>query len=491
MQHRPYRERAGWHFPVRPPGGVLMPSPVARIVEAQARHQRRVRAVAAAVRVSVALATMLLLFVHTQAAMSLQAPPVPSSEQVCGSSILNGPSSAPGGATTVPAGDNSAFSFSASTTYWFAAGTHTIGSSVFSQIQPTSGSVFTGAPGAILDGQGINHFAFTGTQGNVTIEYLTIQDFAPPGGQGAVNINGNPDWTVEYNTIQDNVPGAAMMLGSNSVTEYNCLTENGEYGFNGYSVNDTSPVTGGIHDVTLTGNEISYNDTCNWEDNVSFPITPPAGCTGAGQFVGCGCSGGGKFWETDGATVSDNYVHDNYAVGMWADTNNAGFGFTGNYVSNNYATGIEYEISYNVLIQDNIFVRNAIGVGPNNPDFPSSAIYLSESGSDPRVATAYNAAADITGNQFYDNWGGVVLWENSNRFCTSPANTSTGTCTLVNPQANLSTCSYSTPSPVPLSRPVSGPAPPSSRRGQGRGGTVRGQDFSLLIRTNPYVSDCR
>ena len=162
-------------------------------------------------------------------------------------------------------------------------------------------------------------------------------------------------------------------------------------------------------------------------------------------------------------------MHDNYAVGMWADTNDAGFGFTGNYVSNNYATGIEYEISYNVLIQDNIFVRNAIGVGPNNPDFPSSAIYLSESGSDPRVATAYNAAADITGNQFYDNWGGVVLWENSNRFCTSPANTSTGTCTLVNPQANLATCSYSTPSPVPLSRPVYGPAPPSSRRGPVRG----------------------
>ena len=47
------------------------------------------------------------------------------------------------------------------------------------------------------------------------------------------------------------MPGAAMMLGSGSVTEYNCLTENGEYGFNGYSVNDTSALTGGIFNVTL------------------------------------------------------------------------------------------------------------------------------------------------------------------------------------------------------------------------------------------------
>ena len=35
---------------------------------------------------------------------------------------------------------------------------------------------------------------------------------------------------------------------------------------------------------------------------------------------------------------------------------------------------------------------------------------------------------------FIDNWGGVILWENSNRFCNSPDNTSTGYCTLVEPE---------------------------------------------------------
>ena len=52
--------------------------------------------------------------------------------------------------------------------------------------------------------------AYTG----VTIEYLTIENFSPPGSQGAVNTNSNDNWTVEYNTIKDNAPGAAMMLGS-------------------------------------------------------------------------------------------------------------------------------------------------------------------------------------------------------------------------------------------------------------------------------------
>ena len=40
-----------------------------------------------------------------------------------------------------------------------------------------------------------------------------------------------------------------------------------------------------------------------------------------------------------------------------------------------------------------------------------------------------------------DNYNGVTLWENADRYCGSPANTSTGYCTLVNPSvAKISTC---------------------------------------------------
>ena len=119
---RPYREREGtgirWHS-ARPRAGMLVPRPAGWVLEAQARHHRRLRAAGTAVRVSVALATLVLLLVHAQPVMAIQVPPVPSSEQICGSSILNGPSSPPGGAVTVAAGDNSAVNFTLTgTTYW-------------------------------------------------------------------------------------------------------------------------------------------------------------------------------------------------------------------------------------------------------------------------------------------------------------------------------------------------------------------------------------
>ena len=54
----------------------------------QAKHHRRIDAVKTAVRISVALGLLALLFVHVTPAMALQPPPVPSSEKICG---LGGP----------------------------------------------------------------------------------------------------------------------------------------------------------------------------------------------------------------------------------------------------------------------------------------------------------------------------------------------------------------------------------------------------------------
>src|SRR5581483_10047172 len=333
---RPYRERVSERdlFRPHPPGGALMPRSAARvlpgaavwILEQQARHHRRLDAVRAVISVSAALALLTLLFAQAHSAMALQAPPVPSDEQICGSAILDGPSSSPGGAVTVPAGDNSAlfpFQLPANTTYWFAAGTHTLGSSVFSQIQANTGDVFEGAPGAVIDGQSLNHTAFStpaGT-GSVTVEYLTIQDFAPQGTQGVVNINGTAGWVIKYDTIQDNIPGTGVGLGTDNTLSYDCIRRNGEYAFNAYTLDSVSARTGGPSGITMTFNELSYNDECNYENMPNFPIPLPAGCAAPSAAPNsCGCSGGGKFWAVDQALVADNYVHDNYNVGLWADT---------------------------------------------------------------------------------------------------------------------------------------------------------------------------
>jgi hypothetical protein len=495
---RPAREREEQGWAAREPQATAPAGLAVRRESSLARRRaqalarplrRRARKVLAGVHVLV-LVSALFGALASHAILAQLSPPSPPSA-VCGSSSLDGPSSPPAGAVTVPAGDNSAVDFTTpDTTYWFAAGTHTLGSGQFSQIDPGDNSVFEGAPGAILNGQSLNQFAFAGSATGVTIEYLTIENFIPPGAQGAVNINGEPGWTLASNTIQDNLPGAGTMVGSDNVITGNCLTENGEYGFNAYTVNDVSAVTSGPSDITMTGNEISYNNTCNWEDDASFPITPPAGCTGAGQFVGCGCSGGGKFWEADQGTFAGNYVLDNYSVGAWWDTNDNGWAIDGNYFSGNYAGAVQYEISYNAQINDNTFVDNAILAGPTNPGFPSSAVYISESGSDSRVPGSYGSSFEIEDNGFYDNWGGVILWENANRYCGSTANSSSGACTLVNPQATLQTCGA--PYPVSQQGPARGAVPNTGRRGrQPSAGSGSGQSFIPLLNYTPYINDCR
>ena len=344
---------------------------------------------------------------------------------VCGnSSLLTGPSSAPAGAVSVPAGDNSALfagTLGASTTYWFAPGTHTLGSGEFAQIDAANNDTLIGGPGAVLDGQDKNDFAIAGSGTNVTIEYLTIENFNAPQSQGAVNQNLSSGWVIENSTIENNPNGAGVMVDSNGVLNDDCLTKNGQYGFQTYSGSDSVPVT----NLTITNNEISDNDTKNYDTN------------GTGT---CGCTGGAKFWNDLGATVTGNYIHDNESVGLWMDTNNTGFNVSGNYFSHNWDVAIQYEISYNVSITDNTFVDNGWIAGPNNPG--TGAIEINNAGSDANVHSAYDTESVISGNVLTDNWGGVDIYEDSGRFCgTQSDNTSTTYCTLDNPSTySVSSC---------------------------------------------------
>ena len=114
------------------------------------------------------------------------------------------------------------------------------------------------------------------------------------------------------------------------------------------------------------------------------------------------------------------------------DTNNTGFNISDNYFSHNWDVAIQYEISYDVSITDNTFVDNAWVAGPNNPG--TGAIEINNAGSDSRVAGAYNTQSVISGNVLSDNWGGIDIYEDPNRYCgTQSDNTSNDYCTLVDP----------------------------------------------------------
>ena len=342
-------------------------------------------------------------------------------------------STPPSGAVSIPAGDDSTtaiahdYTIQPNTTYWFAPGTHTLGSSKYASVNVDPGDTFVGAPGAVLDGQGDNGYAFTaaGTESspaNATIEYLTVQHFVAGGGEAVVGMGDHNGWTVRDNLIENNPDGAGVLIESNDVVKDNCLQLNGEYGFNG---GGASPADNAV----LTGNDIYDNNNAHAFD---FPGSPPNNQ--------CGCSGGGKWWDSINDQTTGNYIHDNQGVGIWVDTDNAGQLISGNYISNSWGEGIIYEISYNAQITDNTFVGNGLGEGSiqASPGFPDGAIYISESGGDTRVASNYAGQFVVSQNVLTNNWGGIILWENADRYCSDGSD---GACTLVDPSVDtVSSC---------------------------------------------------
>ena len=328
--------------------------------------------------------------------------------------VRPGPSEPPTGAVTVNLNNNLAGmtqTHPPGTVFWLAPGVHALGGGEYDHVIPKGDNTYLGAPGAVLDGKGVNRYAFVQRAQNVTIKHLTIRGFVPPRNEGVVNHDSGDGWVIEHCVIRDN-GGAAMMAGANQRVRYCALLDNGQYGINAYQAGD------GITGLVIGYNEIAGNNTGDWEARIP----------------GCGCTGGMKLWAVNGADIRGNWVHHNRSVGVWADTNNNDVLIEGNLIEDNDAEAIWYETSYNVIIRCNTLRRNTLRKGEEyagrNDNFPVAAIYLSEAGGDSRVP-ARTGMIEVYGNVLTDNWSGITLWENADRFANSPANTSAGYCTLV------------------------------------------------------------
>lgn len=425
----------------------------------------------------------------TQPASSAGAPTTPAAVSantgnVCGQSILHSPFSYHGAAgsyssgtpglptfgksgtdfpnaksgVVIPTGTNDypSYKLEPATVYYLLPGNHT------GSFQADSDDAFVGGnwqgKTAILNGsyvsggQAIDSNSTIGNQPGVTVEYLTIEKYTPDANAAAVNQEANTNWTIRYNTVTLNVPGAGVMLGSMNTLQANCLTQNGQYGFQSTDTDGfgADSLTGGPYGLTVTGNEISYNDTCDFsglvnnkaahEANVN-PVPLQYRNAKCGTVSGDGDQGGFKLWETDGVTISGNYIHGNWGPGGWADTNNANTTWTDNTIANNEGEGIIEEISYNFGITGNYLVNNDWIDGLNNPSFPQAAIYISESGSDQTFGgvpgckeagcagqPSYVSKSVITRNKLVNNGGSIFLWQSSGRYCSDGFD---DPCTLV------------------------------------------------------------
>ena len=382
----------------------------------------------------------------------------------------------------LPAGKHSYASYELrpSTVYYLLPGKH-IGSLMADAGDSFVGGLSNGVPTVLSGNYSGPHWAIDsnstdGNQAGVTIEYLTIEKFQPVGDAGAINQDSNTGWTVQFNTITLNVPGAGVILGADNTLKDNCMTLNGQYGFQSENTNSwgADPLTGGPYNLTVKGNEISYNDTCDFEgllDNPAIgwskynPVPARYRNTECGTVVPDGNQGGFKLWQTDGVTIEDNYIHNNWGPGGWADTDNANTTYTGNTITNNDGQAIIEEISYNFSITDNYIAGNGWIGGLANAGFPTPAIYISESGSDTAFGgvpacskdlcsdqRSYPTQSVIRGNTMIDNSGSIFLWQNSNRFCGDGADSvctlvrggRSGPFTLSGCKSNLSSASIST-----------------------------------------------
>jgi Right handed beta helix region len=376
----------------------------------------------------------------------------------------------------LPVGTNDypSYKLNPETVYYLLPGTHT------GSFQADTGDAFVGGSWqgqtSILNGnyasggQAIDSNESIGNQPGVTVEYLTIEKYTPDGNAGAVNQEANTGWTIRYNTITLNVPGAGVMLGSTNTLHANCLTQNGQYGFQSNDTDgfDRDSLTTGPYGITVSDNEISYNDTCDFSGLITNkaahlqnanPVPAKYRNAQCGTVVGDGDQGGFKLWETNGVTIADNFIHNNWGPGGWADTSNANTTWTGNTITDNEGEGIIEEISYNFGIKGNYIANNDWIDGLGNPSFPEAAIYISESGSDTTFGgvpgctetgcvgqKSYVHQSVISGNNLVNNGGSIFLWQSSTRFCSdgydSPCTLVDGSdspFTVANCKANLPT----------------------------------------------------
>ncbi|CAM5728635.1 Carbohydrate-binding/sugar hydrolysis domain-containing protein OS=Streptomyces violarus OX=67380 GN=FHS41_008053 PE=4 SV=1 [Streptomyces violarus] len=339
-----------------------------------------------------------------------------------------GPAKAPAGAVTVdPAvvGDLAAKTRNnpPNTTFWLRPGKHRLDPDRYAQVIPKQGNRYLGAPGAVLDGRKTNQYAFGGSARDVTIRHLTVQRFVAPHDEGVVNHDSADGWVIEHATIQNN-SGAGLMAGARQRVRASCLRGNGQYGMNAYKA------TGRISGLVVEGNEITGNNTGDWER----------------RRKGCGCTGGVKFWAVNGADVRGNWVHGNRGTGLWADTNNNDFRIENNVVEANDGAALIYETSYNAVIRNNTIRRNNWVEGRRQADrgdnFPFATVYLSESGGEPRIPSPDRTRSRSTGDARpgRHNWSGITLWENRRPVLQQRRPT---------PRPVTALCWYATPTAVP------------------------------------------
>src|SRR5580704_13966410 len=184
--------------------------------------------------------------------------------------------------------------------------------------------------------------AFDSAANNVTVEYLTIEDFASPlqragieAASGNVSPSSSLNWVIKYCEMFNN-HGAGARIAFGTHVLYSYLHNNGSLGVIGGT--DSSASSG----VVIQGNTITHNNYAR--------ILPASG------------AGGIKFGHTANVVVRGNIVSNNNGAGIHFDSTCQNPLVDNNTVTNNTdGAGVGYEISLNsATVRNNTLLRNGL-----------------------------------------------------------------------------------------------------------------------------------
>ncbi|MGI9667118.1 MAG: right-handed parallel beta-helix repeat-containing protein [Acidimicrobiia bacterium] len=171
-------------------------------------------------------------------------------------------------------------------------------------------------------------YAFVGDADDVTIAGLTVEKYATPAQEGAVQAQRRSEgergsgWRIESVEAWGN-HGAGIRTGDDTVIVDSYVHHNGQLGIT---------ISGGTN-VLIESTEIAFNNTAG--------------------FVWQWEAGGLKATNCTDVTMRDNSVHDNNGPGLWADLDCMNVEYVGNTVTSNDGPGIFHEISGAASIHNN------------------------------------------------------------------------------------------------------------------------------------------
>jgi parallel beta-helix repeat protein len=220
------------------------------------------------------------------------------------------------------------------------------------RVNPKSGDIFAGEPGAILDGEGVTQFAFEGGAVGVQLRNLEIRNYTtlcPDVNSclGAIQGYNAVDWVLENLNVHHNAGSGANVHGRVTV-------RGGSYHHNARLGIGVNAGAGAL----IEGVDLSYNNP----DRLFDPLWEAGGIKVA--------AGGNN------VTVRGCHAHHNVGPGIWFDIDNRGSVVQDNLATDNAYVGIFYEISYAGVILGNTVTGN--GTATTGPY--GAGILISESG---------------------------------------------------------------------------------------------------------------